>query len=177
MKVHYASNWGQRDALVTAFASRVARALSPEGDRTLLVFSAHSLPVAVLRAGDPYEREVLASAERIAGALGERVSTTPPRRIVFQSQGMGTGPGGKPIEWLGPDLGAELVRAKDEGFQRVVCCPVGFLADHVEILYDLDIEARAQASDLGLTFSRTDSLNDDDDFIDTLCGLARELVS
>jgi ferrochelatase len=88
--------------------------------------------------------------------------------VCFQSQGMSQGPGGRPVEWMGPDLRKALEQEKARGAKRVVIAPIGFLADHVEILYDLDIEARAWAEELGLVASRTASLNADDAFIDAL---------
>src|SRR5690606_17878619 len=121
-----------------------------------LVLTAHSLPVSVIEAGDPYEREVRASAADVAsavrGAFAEHL-------VAFQSQGMGKGPGGRPIAWLGPDLRATLEALAKRGILHVVIAPVGFLADHVEILYDLDIEARGWARDLSIMLYRSASLN------------------
>ena len=81
------------------------------------------------------------------------------------------------MPWLGPDLGAALDEAAAAGSKRVVFAPVGFLADHVEILYDLDIEARAMAAQRGLSYARTASLNADDDFIEVLARVARPLLA
>ncbi len=97
--------------------------------------------------------------------------------VAFQSQGMSAGPGGRPIAWLGPTLEATLDAAAARGDRLVVVAPIGFLADHVEILYDLDIEARAMAEQRGLALSRTPSLNADDDFIDVLADIARPLLA
>ena len=159
-----AENWGQRPALLEAFAKR-ARALAAHD--AALVLTAHSLPTRVVAAGDPYEREVRASAagvaERVAGAFAEVV-------VAFQSQGFGDG------EWLGPGI-PETLDALRGKVKRVVFAPIGFLADHVEILYDLDIEAKAMAESRGLAFSRTESLDDADDFVDVLAGLSRELLA
>ncbi len=176
-KVEGPANWGREAGLVQAFATRVDRALEKLSDdelaSTCLVFSAHSLPVAVVRAGDPYEREVLAAAE----AIGQKLTRKPGRIVTcFQSQGMSQGPGGRPVEWMGPDLKATMTTAKEAGLSRVVVAPVGFLADHVEILYDLDIEALAWAEELNLQFSRTASLNADDDFVRAACDVVRPFV-
>lgn len=163
------ANYGREPRLVRVFADRVERALReiPPGElaTTSVVFTAHSLPVAVVRAGDPYEAEFRASVELVDAAVGVRPGMT---SVCFQSQGMSQGPGGRPVEWMGPDLRKALEQEKARGTKRVVIAPIGFLADHVEILYDLDIEARAWAEELGLAASRTVSLNADDAFIDAL---------
>lgn len=169
-------NWGRNERLARAFAARVDDALRDLTDAelaaTTLIFSAHSLPVAVVRAGDPYEAEARAAAS----AIEERLARAPGRVVVaFQSQGMSAGPGGRPVEWMGPDLRATFEAARSAGHTRVVVAPVGFLADHVEILYDLDIEARAWATELSLLFSRTASLNADDALVEVLVEVAREL--
>ncbi len=169
------SPWGGRADLTAAFAGRIAGALeaSPDADRTTLVMTAHSLPQSVVDAGDPYERDVRASAAAIAGALHARVGREVPTRVAFQSQGM-AGPAATP--WLGPDLRATLDAVAEEGAARVLFAPIGFLADHVEVLYDLDVEARAMASDRGLGYARAPSLNADDDFVAVLAEVCRPLL-
>jgi ferrochelatase len=172
-----ATNWGQSPALVGAYARRIGDALDPlpASARTTVVISAHSLPVAVIRAGDAYESEVRTSAAAVTEALraqGRRVHV----EIAFQSQGMSAGPGGRPVEWLGPDLKSTLDAAKARGDTHVLVAPIGFLSDHVEILYDLDIEAKDWAQERGLVLSRSASLNDSDDFIEVLADVARPLL-
>jgi ferrochelatase len=166
-----ANNWGQERALTSAFAAEVIRALdeTPEAVRqkTLLLYTAHSLPLAIIRGGDPYEKEVRASALAIGKQLG---SASPPSDVAFQSQGMGGG------EWLGPDLPASLDAAKAAGHEHVLIAPIGFLADHVEVLYDLDIEAQTLAKERGMTLARTKSLNASDGLIDALEQVARPLL-
>lgn len=167
-----APGWGQAPALSDAFAARIARALG-QGSRarTTVVMTAHSLPLVAIRSGDPYERDVRASAEAVA----ERVARGGPVRctVAFQSQGFGAKPG----EWLGPDLPAALDEARARGDERVVLAPIGFLADHVETLYDLDVEAAAMARERGLTFARAASLDADDDLVDVLADVARPLLA
>jgi protoporphyrin/coproporphyrin ferrochelatase len=172
-----AANWGATPALIRAYAKRVADVLDalPKGARTTVVMSAHSLPVAAVRAGDPYEDEVRGSAaavERELASTGRDVHAV----VAFQSQGMSSGPGGRPVEWLGPDLRGALDTAKSRGDTHVVVAPIGFLCDHVEILFDVDIEAREWAKERGLVLSRTASLNDSDDFIEVLAEVARPLL-
>ena len=161
-----APGWGQTPGLHDAFAKRIRGALGDPA-RTTVILSAHSLPRVVVERGDPYEREVRASAAAVSERLGPSVRTA----VAFQSQGFGA-----PGEWLGPDLATVLDEAAARGDARVVFAPIGFLADHVEILYDLDIEATAMARERGLTSVRAPSLNDDDDLIDILVDVARPLL-
>jgi ferrochelatase len=169
-------NWGNDDRLHDSFVRRGRAAIAELGDRaasTRLLVTAHSLPVMVVRAGDPYEREFRAAAERYLAAVGSLVGST---RVVFQSQGQSAGPGGRPMEWLGPDLPAAIAEAKAEGVRHLLVAPIGFLADHVEILYDLDIEAKQWAQEAGMGLSRTASLNDDDDMIQTIASLVKRAL-
>jgi ferrochelatase len=170
-----APNWGLRADLCAAFAGRVVRALEAAPEGTALVMTAHSLPKSVVDAGDPYETEVRAAAGAVAAAVAERGGRASRVLVAFQSQGM-TGAGGRPIAWLRPDLAWALDEAERQGDRHVVVAPIGFLADHVEILYDLDIEARAMAEARGLSLSRAASLNADDDFIEVLVRLLDEIA-
>ncbi len=171
--VSTASGWGARVDLCAAFASRIVAtlALSPHPARTTMLMTAHSLPRSVIDAGDPYERDVRAAAEAIATAVAGRLGRKPHVVVAFQSQGLAG-----PVAWLGPDLRAALEQAKEQGSAHVLLAPIGFLADHVEVLYDLDVEARAMANELGLSYSRSPSLNADDDFVDVLVEVARPLL-
>lgn len=167
-----APNWGCEPALTRAFAGEIRRALSeaPEGarERTALLLTAHSLPLAAIHGGDPYEEEVRASASAVVRELGSEC----PRAVLvaFQSQGMGGG------EWLGPDLPAALDALRAADTKHVVVAPIGFLADHVEILYDLDIEAHGLAKERGLSLSRTRSLNATEGLLVALENVARPLL-
>jgi protoporphyrin/coproporphyrin ferrochelatase len=168
-----ASNWGSSTALAEVFAARIASALEalPSAQQTSLVMTAHSLPRSVIESGDPYERDVRSAAQRIVTAVRRRTVFPAQFTLAFQSQGM-AGADGNPTAWLGPDLRSTFDEAAARGQRHVLVAPIGFLADHVEILYDLDIEAREMAQDRGLTFSRIPSLNADDDFM----GLLEEVV-
>jgi protoporphyrin/coproporphyrin ferrochelatase len=171
-------SWSQEPGLIEAYATAISESLAAidPSAQTTLVLTAHSLPLAAIRAGDPYEREVRAAAAKI----GERVATAGARAlrqaVVFQSQGMSTGPGGKPVEWLGPDLLTAIDECRARGDGHVVFAPIGFLADHVEILYDLDIEALRWVEERGMKFHRTRSLNDSDPLVRVLAGLATPLL-
>jgi protoporphyrin/coproporphyrin ferrochelatase len=172
-----ATNWGTTPGLCAAFAERIAGVLATVNDvsHATVVMTAHSLPKAVIARGDGYADEVHRAAEAIAaivrGQFGEDVRQT----VAFQSQAIGgKGPDDSPIEWLGPDVRTVLDAARARGGRRAVLAPIGFLADHVEVLYDLDIEARAMAEERGLQYSRAPSLNADDDLVDVLADVARK---
>jgi ferrochelatase len=174
LEIVCAENWGRAPSLVQAYASSVREALAhiPKSERrkTGIVMTAHSLPMSVIEAGDPYADLVCASADDIAASIGD---SAPPHVVAFQSQGM-SGPG---VEWLGPTLRSALDDAKKAGVHHVVVAPIGFLADHVETLYDLDIEARGWADDLGLVLHRTAALNDSDALVRAVCDVAKQLLA
>ncbi|HEV3192251.1 MAG TPA: ferrochelatase [Polyangiaceae bacterium] len=172
-----AANWGQSPALRDAFAARVVQALGtlPEVGGTTVIMTAHSLPRSAIDAGDPYEGEVHTAAGAIAQAVRERTANRANFAVAFQSQGLAGAAG--PMEWLGPDLSTTLDSVQARGDRHVVVAPIGFLADHVEILYDLDIEVRSMARERQLSYVRAASLNADDDLIEALAEVARPLLS
>lgn len=155
--------WGSHPKLVDAWCRKIRPVLS-EDPQTQLVLTAHSLPSVVIRSGDRYQEEVSQSAAAIAAALGTS------HHLAFQSQGADGG------DWIGPTLLETLTRLADEGARRVVVAPIGFLSDHVETLYDLDVEAKAQAEGLGLRWSRVTALNEDAALIDALEAVARSAM-
>ncbi len=108
--------------------------------------------------GDPYPDQVAETGAAIAALLGLDDDPTIIWGTAWQSAGRTADP------WIGPDLLVEMERVAAEGVRAVVVCPVGFVSDHLEVLYDLDIEARAKADALGIAFARTTSLNDDPAF-------------
>ncbi|HUG64950.1 MAG TPA: ferrochelatase [Gaiellaceae bacterium] len=155
--------------LVNAFAGRVEEGLArwPEEDRyrVHVVFSAHSLPQRVLASGDPYADQCLETARLVverAGLADGRWSWA------YQSAGR------TPEPWAGPDLGEHLEELAARGVRDVVSVPVGFVSDHVEILFDIDQRAAAIAGDLGVRLERPPSLNDDPVFVGALASLVRE---
>ena len=170
-------NWGNYEGLVAAQAKRVQdawNALPLETRKnSQILFSAHSLPKIVVDRGDPYERDFRASAAAIAGHAGLSASQ---HLVCFQSQGM-AGPSETQVAWLGPSLTTALHQARALDAKHVIFAPIGFLADHVEILYDLDIEAARLAEEMGMTSSRIESLNASDDFADVVASLARPLLA
>jgi protoporphyrin/coproporphyrin ferrochelatase len=152
--------WGSEPEFVAAQAEHIAPSLKglPENE-TELILTAHSLPMRAIQAGDPYASQV----EACARAIGERLGCD--YRLAYQSQGADGG------EWLGPDLQSVLQASRDAGRKRVVVAPFGFLADHIETLYDLDIEAKTWTHALGLEFTRVAALNTDAKFIAALAAL------
>ena len=164
-----APNWGQEPLLVEAFARALGDALArlpdPRRSAAHVLFTAHSLPIAIVEKGDPYPREVEATAKAVA----DLAKLTNPWRVVYQSQGA------TPDPWLGPDVRQSLTDVASQGAKDVVLCPIGFLGDHVEILYDLDVEAKAWAESMGLTLTRTASLNASASLVEALAAVAGRL--
>ena len=153
--------WGSEPSFIEAWTDAIERELS---DDARVVLTAHSLPSRAIAAGDPYEAQFRACAAAVAARLGRECD------VAFQSQGADGG------DWLGPDLDATLVRLGSEGARRVVLAPVGFVAEHVETLYDLDVEAKARAAELGLGFSRVAVPEISPKLIDALAAVAQRAL-
>lgn len=152
--------------LIEALARRVRTGIEswPEAERgdVHVIFSAHSLPVRILRDGDPYDAQLRRTASLVAersGLSGEQWSWS------FQSAGK------SPEPWLGPQLEEHIPELAARGIRKAVSIPVGFVADHVEILYDIDIEAMSVAEECGMKLVRPPALNDDPLFMDALAEL------
>jgi protoporphyrin/coproporphyrin ferrochelatase len=156
------SAWGEEPEFIAAHAELI-RAHAPAD--SAVVLSAHSLPSAVVERGDPYAQLVAASHSALVEALGR------PARLCYQSQGEGGG------DWLGPSVRETLAALAAEGQRRVVWSPFGFVADHVETLYDLDIEARALAKEVGVELSLVPALNLHPGLIAALSAVAIRAVS
>lgn len=141
-----------------------------------VVFTAHSLPESILRDGDPYDRQVRETAARVAERVEARAGRPLAWRVAYQSAGA------RAVPWLGPSLeealeGLAAERTREgRPAQAVLVAPVGFVSDHVEILYDLDVEAREEARRLGVYLERTASLNDAPDFIAALADVVRSAL-
>jgi ferrochelatase len=162
--VVFAPAWSGHPGFVDAAADRCQGALGevPAAERraTPVVFTAHSVPVA-MAAGTPYIADFTAAARAVAGRLGHERW-----RLAYQSRS-----GSLEEPWLEPDIVDVLRALAKEGARHVVVSPIGFVSDHVEVLYDLDVEARELSGTLGLAFHRAAALNDHPAFIAMLADL------
>ena len=160
--------WGDHPKFVEAVASRVreARARFPSPEHIQVVFTAHSLPERILVNGDPYPDELRASAAAVAARVG-----LGSWHFAFQSAGA------TPEPWLGPEAGAVMRQLAAAGHDAFLIVPIGFVCDHVEVLYDIDIEYRRLAGELGVRLERTTSLNADPMLVATLEDLVRRTVA
>lgn len=160
-------HWHVNPLFLRLLKSRVEEGLhrfSPaERERVVVVFTAHSLPERIVAAGDPYRDQLQETATHVASLMGLRRYETG-----WQSAGR------TQEAWLGPDILDTLRRLHAEGADSVLVCPCGFTSDHLEVLYDLDIEAKSLAETLGMHFERTRSLNDDDAFVEVLVDVLQE---
>ncbi len=127
-----------------------------------VVFTAHSLPARILDQGDPYSGALLETSHLVADRAAIRDWS-----FAFQSES----PTGEP--WLGPDILDHLAALRDEGVTDVLACPVGFVSDHLEIRWDLDVEAVERARELGLGFARIEMPNAAPELIEALAGIVR----
>lgn len=161
--VVHVDSWYDQPRFIEALADTTREALDRFDDPSAVrvLFTAHSLPARVLADGDPYPDELAGTARLVAAQLGlERYD------FAFQSAGRT----GEP--WLGPDILDEIRRLASDGVTDLVIRPVGFVADHLEVLYDIDIEAQAVAREAGIRLERARSMNTDPTFIAGLADLA-----
>ena len=156
----FVESWHDHEPFLDVLASRV------RGFNGHVVFTAHSLPERILGDGDPY-REQLLETSRLAAERAGLMDWS----FAFQSASAT----GEP--WLGLDILEELDTLAANGVRRVMVCPVGFVSDHLEILWDLDVEAREKAAELGLELDRIESLNDDPEFVRALAGIVEKALS
>jgi len=157
---------GYLDFLAAALQDAIAQISAGARERAHVLFTAHSLPERILGEGDPYPAQLLETASALAERLGlEHWS------VAWQSAGRTADP------WIGPDVLDAMGELAAEGAPAVVVCSAGFVADHLEVLYDLDIEARERAEELGIEFARTASPNDDAGVMDSLAQVVLEQAS
>lgn len=147
--------------LLEAFAERV-RGAAPRPDEEV-IFTAHSLPVRVIESGDPYATEVAGTARGVAERAGVARYAS-----AFQSAGR------TPEPWIGPDISDVIRERVAAGKKKFLVVPIGFVCDHTEILFDIDVQAKATATGLGASLRRTESLNTSPTFIAALESLVRE---
>jgi ferrochelatase len=153
----FVESWHDEPGFVQLLADRV------RGTSAHVVFTAHSLPERILDEGDPYKDQLLETSNLVAEAagLGDHWSFS------FQSES----PTGEP--WLGPDILDHLAELRGRGVEHVLVCPVGFVSDHLEIRWDIDVEAQEKAKELGLRLERIEMPNADPAFVKTLASIVR----
>jgi ferrochelatase len=160
VELTFVESWHDDPALIEFWADRL------RGTAAHVVFTAHSLPARILAEGDPYQDQLLETSKLVADAAGiDRWS------LSYQSES----PTGEP--WLQPDILDQLAALHQDGVDDVLVCPVGFVADHLEIRWDLDTEAEEKARELGIRLARTPMPNDDPAFIRVLAGIVRRLLA
>jgi ferrochelatase len=185
-EIDFVAGWSEHTLLVRAFAEKMRKAYEAAlatGAKTAVLFTAHSVPCRTIQAkpsehhgmmltteADTYAIECKATAQHIAEELGDVLDESD-WYFCFQSQGLSGGP------WIGPGVPDLLTALKNEGYTHAVLQPVGFLCDHVEILYDIDIDFQKIAAEIGgITVSRAESLNNSPTLIAALADLSRRGV-
>ena len=169
----FVENWHDHPLLIQAFAERLEqgwkKACAAAGTRIPVVFTAHSVPQHTIESGDPYAEQARQTADMIAMEVPslsvDRYS------FAFQSQGMSGGP------WIGPTVGETILKLKAEGHPGVFIQPIGFLCDHVEVLYDIDIAFKKFAADRGMHLWRAESLNDSPTLCAAIADVARFVLA
>jgi ferrochelatase len=167
--VDFVESWHDHPLLIRAFAERLEagwrRACQEAGANIPVVFTAHSVPTRTITEGDPYEQQARQTAELVARQTGSLSADG--FRFAFQSQGMSGGP------WLGPTVEDTISALGEQGHRGVFVQPIGFLCDHVEVLYDVDIAFRKFAEARGIRLWRAESLNDSPLLAAALADVAR----
>jgi len=161
-------SWYDQQSLISALSRRVRDGLETldEPSRAVVLFTAHSLPKKFVADDDPYWSQLQETSQLVASK-----SEIKSWDFAFQSAG-------HPIEsWMGPSIKEKIAELSGKGFHELLVCPVGFVSDHLEILYDLDIEAKSYAASLGARLERTASLNDDPEFINAIASRLGPLLS
>lgn len=164
IEIKMIDSWHLEPAFIDLLAERVVVALDRLSDSAredaVVVFTAHSLPTSILDRGDPYADQLQQTADAVASKAGLKRW-----QIGWQSAGRTS------VPWIGPDLLEIMVDLAAKNVQGIVVCPCGFVADHLEVLYDVDIEAKALGIELEVELERTASPNADPAFLDMLAGV------
>jgi protoporphyrin/coproporphyrin ferrochelatase len=158
-ELDFVDSWHVEPGFVELLADRI------RGTDAHVVFTAHSLPARILEMGDPYTDQLLETSGEVARAAGVSDFS-----FSFQSES----PTGEP--WLGPDILDHLDALHADGVDHVLVCPVGFVSDHLEIRWDLDVEAQEKAAALGMRLERIEMPNDDPAFIRTLATIVKRAL-
>lgn len=164
VEVAFIERWHLLPGYLNALAGRVREALTrfpaEVRDEVPVIFTAHSLPERILEWSDPYADELKETVAELAKRLGRN-----PYQFAFQSAAISNDP------WLGPDAGEVIERLAKEGRKHVLIAPIGFVCEHVEVLYDVDIVFKQQAASFGMQLERIEMLNTAQPMIDALAGL------
>lgn len=172
MTFDFVESWHDQPQLVQAFAEKLKSGLQQarreSGKQPPVIFTAHSVPERTVLDGDPYEIQARQTAALVAKATGLNQKDW---SFAFQSQGMSGGP------WLGPTVEGTITRLKQSGHQEVFVQPIGFLCDHVEILYDIDIAFTEFAEKEGMRLRRAESLNNSPLLTSALAQIVRSRVA
>ncbi len=165
--IDFVEEWHDHPLLIEAFAEKLrgswTEACAEHGSRLPVLFTAHSVPKRTITEGDPYE----AQTRETAALVAKQVPEIGEWRFAFQSQGMSGG------EWLGPTVEDTITSLQSSGCNGVFVQPIGFVCDHVEILFDVDILFRQFAADLGMKLYRAKSLNDSPTFARAIAEIVR----
>jgi ferrochelatase len=168
IEISFVEGWYLHPLFLTAIQEKIEEGLTqftPEQrKRVHLIFSAHSLPNSLV-VNDPYVNDMEESVKEVL----KRIEPLP-WRIAFQSRGMG------PEEWLGPDVESILIELSRQKVRAILLIPIGFVADHIEVLYDIDIFYREKAESMGMVLKRTPSLNFSERFIEALSDIIEEHI-
>jgi ferrochelatase len=166
IKISFLEGWHMHPLFLEAAQEKVREGLMEftpeERKRVHLIFTAHSLPKSIIEK-DPYAREMEASVKGVLGGIEPR-----DWHMAFQSKGSG------PEEWVGPDVESVLAKLSGEKVREVLIVPIGFVSDHIEILYDIDVLYRKTAESLGMKLKRTSSLNFSERFLEALATIVEE---
>lgn len=169
----FVENWHDHPLLIQAFAERLERdwkrACDAAGIRVPVIFTAHSVPQRTIEGGDPYEEQARQTADMVAMEVPSL--SMDQYTFAFQSQGMSGGP------WLGPTVEDTILKLKEQGHQGVFLQPIGFVCDHVEVLYDIDIGFRKFAAENGMLLWRAESLNDSPTLCAAIADIARSVLA
>ena len=169
LPVDFVENWHDHADLIAAFRDKVSAALAgakaESGRPVPVIFTAHSVPVRTITDGDPYENQVRETAQLLAQSMGLE-----DYRVAFQSQGMTSEP------WVGPTVESLIDEFAGQGCRKVVLAPIGFVSDHVEVLYDIDVAFREYGEKKGVSVVRSESLNASPIFIRCLASIVSRRI-
>jgi ferrochelatase len=169
IEISFVEGWHLHPLFLGAIQEKIDEGLmqftAEERKKVHLIFSAHSLPKSLVK-NESYVKDMEESVHGVLKKIDPR-----PWRIAFQSRGMG------PEEWLGPDVESVLAELSQQKVREILVAPIGFVADHIEVLYDIDILYRGKAESMGMTLKRTPSLNSSEGFIEALAAIVEQHIS